>query len=51
MATLQEKFTTVRLLLTEIEDQMEKDYQRFIDLQQLKFEFEEHEKFQKENKS
>jgi 5-bromo-4-chloroindolyl phosphate hydrolysis protein len=48
MKTLQDKFTEVRLLLTEIEDQMEKDYQRFIDLQQLKFEFNEHEKFNKE---
>lgn len=46
MKTLQDKFTEVRLLLTEIEDQMEKDYQRFTDLTQLKFEFEDHQKFQ-----
>ena len=48
MKTLHDKFSKVRLLLTEIEDQMEKDYQRHSDLMQLKLEFEEHEKYHKQ---
>jgi hypothetical protein len=46
-STLQDKFTTIRLLLTEIEDECEKIAQREIDLQQLKLEFEDHEKYHK----
>lgn len=50
MKTLQDKFTEVRLLLTEIEDQMEKDYQRHSDLMQLKLKIEDHEDFHKNKK-
>jgi len=47
MKTLQDKFTEVRLLLTEIEDECEKIAQRQIDLAQLKLEFEDKQQFNK----
>lgn len=46
MKNLQEKFTKLWLLMTEIQDEIEQIEQRQIELQQLKFEFEDHKKFQ-----
>jgi len=47
MKTLQDKFTEVRLLLTEIEDEVEQIAQRQIDLAELRLQFEDHEKYHK----
>lgn len=45
MKTLQDKFTQLWELMTEIQDDIEKIQQRQIELDQLKFEFKDHENF------
>lgn len=48
MKTLQDKIHEVRYLLIDIELEVEKLTKRQIELSQLKFEFEEHEKYHKD---
>ena len=48
---LRKKFTEIKLLLDDIENDIEKIEKRKLTIAELRFEFEEHEKYHKNKKS